>query len=147
MIDIVIPTMWMVKDFDKALKIYTEHDKIAKIVVVDNNCKSRPRWPVFNHDKVELVSYNKNIFVNPAWNEGYYRAQSHILGIINDDIVVSADVIDMVSDFPFEAGDLIGVNLRGRQNKRYRERGWQKSGWSKRSGARIYTPANRTGSR
>jgi hypothetical protein len=71
---------------------------------------------VLNHVKVELVSYNRNIFVNPAWNEGYYRAQSHVLGIINDDIVVSADVIDMVSDFPLESGDLVGVNLRGRQN-------------------------------
>ena len=116
MIDVVIPTMWMVKNFDQALEIYVNHDKIAKVIVIDNNRKSRPQWSVLNHVKVELVSYNKNIFVNPAWNEGYYRAQSHILGIINDDIVVSADVIDMVSDFPFQAGDLIGVNLRGRQN-------------------------------
>lgn len=116
MIDIVIPTMWMVKNFDQALEIYANHDKIAKVIVIDNNRKSRPQWSVLNHAKVELVSYNKNIFVNPAWNEGYYRAQSHILGIINDDIVVSADVINMVSDFSFEAGDLIGVNLRGRQN-------------------------------
>jgi hypothetical protein len=116
MIDVVIPTMWMVKNFDQALEIYVKHDKIAKVIVIDNNRKSRPQWSVLNHVKVELVSYNRNIFVNPAWNEGYYRAQSHILGIINDDIVVSADVIDMVSDFPFQAGDLIGVNLRGRQN-------------------------------
>ena len=116
MIDVVIPTMWMAKDFDQALGIYVKHHKIAKVIVIDNNRKSRPQWSVLNHVKVELVSYNRNIFVNPAWNEGYYRAQSHVLGIINDDIVVSADVIDMVSDFPFEAGDLIGVNLRGRQN-------------------------------
>jgi hypothetical protein len=108
--------MWMAKDFDQALEIYTNHVKIAKIIVVDNNPKSRPQWSVLNHAKVELVSYNRNIFVNPAWNEGYYRARSDILGIVNDDIVVSADVIDMVSDFSFEAGDLIGVNLRGRQN-------------------------------
>jgi predicted O-methyltransferase YrrM len=116
MIDIVIPTMWMAKDFDQALEIYTNHVKIAKIIVVDNNPKSRPQWSVLNHAKVELVSYNRNIFVNPAWNEGYYRARSDILGIVNDDIVVSADVIDMVGNFPFESGDLIGVNLRGRQN-------------------------------
>jgi hypothetical protein len=116
MIDVVIPTMWMAPDFNRALEIYAAHDKITKIIVVDNNYKSRPQWSVLNHSKIELVSYNKNIFVNPAWNEGYYRAAASILGIINDDIVVSADVIDMVSDFPLESGDLVGVNLRGRQN-------------------------------
>jgi hypothetical protein len=116
MIDIVIPTMWFAKAFEQALEIYAAHGKINKIIVVDNNYKSRPQWSVLRHSKIELVSYNKNIFVNPAWNEGYYRATSDVLGIINDDIVVSADVIDMVSDFPLESGDLVGVNLRGRQN-------------------------------
>ena len=116
MIDVVIPTMWMAKGFDQALQIYTNHNKVAKIIVIDNNHRSRPTWSVLKHDKVELVCYNKNIFVNPAWNEGYYRATSDILGIINDDISVSNEVIDMVCDFKFEPGDLIGVNLRGKAN-------------------------------
>ena len=66
MIDVVIPTMWMAKDFDQALGIYVKHHKIAKVIVIDNNRKSRPQWSVLNHVKVELVSYNRNIFVNPA---------------------------------------------------------------------------------
>jgi len=116
MIDIVIPTMWMVRDFDQSLEVYTSHNNVNKIIVIDNNSKSRPQWSILGHNKIQLVSYNRNIFVNPAWNEGHYRATADVLGIINDDIVVSADVIHMISNFGFEPGDLIGVNLRGRQN-------------------------------
>jgi hypothetical protein len=116
MIDIVIPTMWYVEGFDKSLETYVNHDSINKIIIIDNNKSKRPNYDILKHNKVEIVSYGRNIFVNPAWNEGYYRAKSEILGILNDDIKVSSEVFDVVINFGLKSGDLIGVNLQGRQN-------------------------------
>jgi len=41
---------------------------------------------------------------------------SKIIGILNDDIKVSPEIFDMINDFNLKEGDLIGVNLQGRQN-------------------------------
>lgn len=116
MIDVVIPTMWMCKDFDKALSIYTDHDQIHKIIIIDNCDKKRPDYAVLDHPKIKLISYGRNIYVNPAWNEGYLNSSSKIIAIINDDINVSHSVFDMILEFDLKPGDLIGVNLRGCQD-------------------------------
>lgn len=116
MIDVIIPTMWFVDGFEKSLEIYAKHPKIAKIILIDNNKSKRPSYQVLADPKVEIVSYGRNIFVNPAWNEGYYRSKSKIIAIINDDVTVDHSVFDMVLDFDLKVGDLIGVNLRGYQD-------------------------------
>jgi hypothetical protein len=116
MIDIVIPTMWMAKDFDKALSTYTEHPQVNKIIVIDNCRENRPDYTVLKHPKIDIVSYGRNIYVNPAWNEGYAKSTSEVLAIINDDISVSHNIFDMVINFGLKKGDLIGVNLRGYQD-------------------------------
>lgn len=116
MIDVIIPTMWVSKDFDKALIAYTDHPQVNKVIVIDNCRESRPDYDVFNHPKIDLISYGRNIYVNPAWNEGYVRSTSDVLAIINDDINVSHNIFDMVIDFGLKKGDLIGVNLCGRED-------------------------------
>lgn len=116
MIDIVIPTMWMTDDFDKALEVYTKHPQINKIIIINNGKSNTPDYEILNHSKIELVSYGRNVYVNPAWNEGYLKSSSKILAIINDDIKVSPDIFDMVVNFDLKKGDLIGVNLRGYQD-------------------------------
>lgn len=116
MIDVIIPTMWMAKNFDTALEQYVSHSQINKIILIDNNYSSRPKYKVLSNKKIELVSYQRNIYVNPAWNEGYDRSSSKILAIINDDIFVSHAIFDMIIDFNLQSGDLVGVNLRGYQD-------------------------------
>lgn len=116
MIDIVIPTMWAAHIFQEALEIYVKHERISRIFIVDNNKKARPKLEILQHPKIELISYGRNIYVNPAWNEGFSRSKSNILGLLNDDIKVSPEVFDMIIDFEIQEGDLIGVNLQGRQN-------------------------------
>jgi hypothetical protein len=118
MIDIIIPTMWMAKTTTAAIQKYCKNPKIHKIILVDNNSNKRP--PAFSEimsdPKIEYVSYGKNIYVNPAWNEGYFRSTSEIIAIINDDIMVEDDVFDLVLDHNLKPGDLVGVNLRGYQD-------------------------------
>lgn len=118
MIDIIIPTMWMAKTTTTAIEKYCKNPKINKIILVDNNSKMRPSAfsKIISNSKIEYVSYGKNIYVNPAWNEGYFRSTSDIIAIINDDIVVEDDVFDLVLNHNLKSGDLIGVNLRGYQD-------------------------------
>lgn len=116
MIDVVIPTMWMSDSFESGLKVYIEHPQVNKIIIIDNNKNQRPDYSTLAHKKVELVCYGRNIYVNPAWNEGYRRSTADILCIVNDDIVVDSSVIDMVVNHNLQPGDVIGVNLRGYQD-------------------------------
>jgi hypothetical protein len=118
MIDIIIPTMWMAKTTLDAIEKYCKHPKVSKVILIDNNAKMQPKAfsKIASDPKIQYVSYGKNIYVNPAWNEGYYRSNSDIIAIINDDIVVNDDVFDLVLNHDPQPGDLIGVNLRGRQN-------------------------------
>lgn len=116
MIDIIIPTMWYSNNLLESLQTYIDHNSIGKIILIDNNKRKRPNSDLLQHNKVELICYGKNIFVNPAWNEGVSRAQTDIIGILNDDIKVDPSVFDMVLNFNLKEGDVIGVNLQGRQN-------------------------------
>lgn len=112
----VIPTMWLAQGFVTALESYVKHPKINKIIIIDNNKKLRPSALVLNHDKIDLINCGRNIFVNPAWNEGHTRVTADIMAIANDDIIVGDSVFDMVEAFNLKIGDIIGVNLRGYQN-------------------------------
>jgi hypothetical protein len=118
MIDIIIPTMWMAKTTTAAIQKYCKNPKVNKIILVDNNSKMRPPAlaKIISNPKIEYVSYGKNIYVNPAWNEGYFRSTADIIAIINDDIVVEDDIFDLVLDHNLKPGDLVGVNLRGYQD-------------------------------
>ena len=118
MIDVIIPTMWMAKTTTAAIEKYCKNPKVNKIILVDNNSKKRPPTfsKIMSNPKIEYVSYGKNIYVNPAWNEGYFRSTSDIIAIINDDVVVEDDVFDLVLNHNLKSGDLVGVNLRGYQD-------------------------------
>jgi hypothetical protein len=112
-INITIPTMWREKNLVKYLESYSASKFVQKIIVIDNDHLRRPKHDIFNHEKIELVSYGRNIYVNPAWNEGYYRSNSDILCILNDDVFVEDQVFEFMSKLDFSEIDIIGVHLKG----------------------------------
>lgn len=112
-INIVIPTMWKEKNLPQYLEKYCESKFVDKIIVIDNDKVNRPTSEIFKHSKIELVSYGRNIYVNPAWNEGYYRSNSDLLCILNDDIFVEDAIFYYMSILDFSEIDLIGVHLKG----------------------------------
>ena len=111
MIDFIIPTMWKNTDFPLYIEQYLKFEQINKIIIIDNNHLQRPKALNFNNPKIHIVNFNKNIFVNPAWNEGYYRSTSDILCIINDDVFVEEDLINYVSPLDFSNIDIIGTSF------------------------------------
>lgn len=112
-INIVIPTMWREKNLTQYLEKYCESQYVGKIIIIDNDKNSRPISNIFKHEKIELVSYGRNIYVNPAWNEGYYRSNSDLMCILNDDIYVEDAIFEFMSNLDFTEIDLIGVHLKG----------------------------------
>lgn len=112
-IDIVIPTMWKSNTLVDCLTRYVNNETINKIILIDNDYRNRPKHDILKHNKIQVVNYGKNIYVNPSWNEGYYRATTEIFGIINDDIIVDDDLFRNIAHTDFSKIDLIGVHLQG----------------------------------
>jgi hypothetical protein len=111
-IDLIIPTMWRCEKFTEALYSYYDHDSIQNIFLIDNDYNKRPK-NLKTHKKLTIVNYGKNIYVNPAWNEGYYRSKADVLGILNDDIIVENQIFTFMQDLNFSEVDIIGVHLKG----------------------------------
>lgn len=112
-IDIVTPTMWRLKNFTNYLKSYCACDYIQNIFLIDNDNTQRPKDEIFNNPKIKIIDYGKNIYVNPAWNEGYYRSRADVLCFLNDDIFVENDIFKQMSILDFSSIDIIGVHLKG----------------------------------
>lgn len=112
-INVTIPTMWKEEKLTQYLESYCACDFIQKIILIDNNHRARPKSDILKHEKIELVSYGRNIYVNPAWNEGYYRSKSDVLSIINDDVFVENELFEYIANLDFSEIDIIGVHLKG----------------------------------
>lgn len=112
-IDIIIPTMWKSDDFISTINSYCDCRFIDQIIIIDNNYMERPKSDILDHSKITLINHGKNLYVNPSWNEGYYRSKSNVIGILNDDIDVHSDIFKLITEMDFSDVDLMGVNLRG----------------------------------
>lgn len=112
-IDIVIPTMWRDTNFINCLKGYCASNKVQNIFLIDNDKSNRPVDNILHNSKIKIISYGKNIYVNPAWNEGYYRSKADVICFLNDDIKVESDIFDSMSKLDFTNIDIIGVHLKG----------------------------------
>ena len=115
-IDISIPTMWCDENFIDYLKEYCSFSSINSIILVDNQKSKRPQDPILNHPKIQLVCYNKNIYVNPAWNEGYYRSNADVICLLSDDVFVDKDIFDKVAALDMTNIDIIGAYLKGSED-------------------------------
>lgn len=105
--------MWKDKNFIDYLNQYCKSESVQKIILIDNNHRERPDSVILKNKKIELVCYGRNIYVNPAWNEGYYRSNSDILSILNDDIFIDNDIFNFMANLDFSEIDIIGVHLKG----------------------------------
>lgn len=112
-IDLIIPTMWCDEDFIHHLEKYCSYESIQKIYLIDNQKNKKPQSKIFENEKLEIVCYNKNIYVNSAWNEGYYRSKSDILCLLNDDVFVEEELFDYISQLDMSEIDIIGSYLKG----------------------------------
>lgn len=112
-IDVVIPTMWCDAGFIKGLERYCSYRSVNRIILIDNRRLSRPKSDVFKNPKLHLIAPYQNIYVNPAWNEGYYHSNADVLCLLNDDVFVEEGLFDLVLNLDMTEIDLIGSYLKG----------------------------------
>ena len=112
--EFVIPSMWRKSKFTlDALEYYLSIDKITKIIIIDNDFSRRPDSRILKSNKIKIINYGRNIYVNAAWNKGMENASDDLVCICNDDIRVDELAISLVSEFESinpDAVDLIGVS-------------------------------------
>ena len=112
--EFIIPTMWRKPSFTiNALKYYVSLEEITKIIIIDNDISRRPKSEVFDSNKLKILDYGENLYVNESWNRGMENAGEELICISNDDIRIDKLAISLVSEFESlnpNAIDLIGVS-------------------------------------
>ena len=63
------------------------------------------------------MSYHRNIYVNPAWNEGYYRSTSDVLCILNDDVFIEEELFNKIAALDMTNIDIIGARFGTEANQ------------------------------
>lgn len=104
--------MWKFPQFIHFLNDIVKHPLVGEIIVVDNNPNERPHPDFFANEKINLVTFGKNIFVNPAWNYGVFKAKYDKIGIMNDDIIFDLRIFDRVYPFIIEEIGPSGLSVR-----------------------------------
>ena len=121
--EFVIPSMWRKSKFTlDALEYYLSIDKITKIIIIDNDFSRRPDSRILKSNKIKIINYGRNIYVNAAWNKGMENASDDLVCICNDDIRVDELAISLVSEFESinpDAVDLIGVSKDSKTKCKY----------------------------
>ena len=99
MISIVSPTMWLYQPYLNFLKYIVRLDVIKEIIIIDNAPDKKPNADILNHEKIKVITFGKNIFINPAWNEGSRISESDIICILNDDIHFDLRLFYKIDEF------------------------------------------------
>lgn len=109
MLSIVIPTMWRYEPFVDFLENIVKVEAVDEVVIINNDISRTPANPVLAHPKVTLISCDRNIFVNPAWNLGVKISRNEKICIINDDVVVDLKLFYKLDQFISEDIGTVGV--------------------------------------
>lgn len=97
MIDIVIPTLMRsdLEVFNYSLIEANESEVVNTIFIIDNTGQQLFQS---NLPKVQILSMDKNIYVNPAWNLGVSLSNTDNVLIMNDDIACSRNNYNYVDE-------------------------------------------------
>jgi len=111
MFTVAIPTMWKFEPFVRFLHDMVNHHLIGEIIIIDNASHDRPKSDIFNHEKIKIVDFNRNIFVNLAWNIGILTAKYDKVCVANDDIIYDLRVFDRLNPYLTEKIGCAGLSV------------------------------------
>lgn len=87
MFTVIIPTMWKYKPFYQFLEDMVHVPTVGQIIIIDNDPENNPNLEIFNNPKIDLFTFNKNIYVNPAWNIGVQHSKFDRICLYGDDLI------------------------------------------------------------
>lgn len=87
MISVIVPTMWRYKPFYQFLEDMLSSPYVGEIFIIDNNPNEKPDLKIFNHPKITMHTFGKNIYVNPAWNYAVSKVKYDKICLYGDDLI------------------------------------------------------------
>ena len=104
---VIIPTMWKRLNITtKLIQQLVAEESVEEIIIIGNAPNPAP----FSCDKVRILEQPANIYVNPAWNLGVKNSNHPNLIIINDDLLISSNMIDFMSRVNLSNIGLVGIS-------------------------------------
>lgn len=94
---IIIPTLWKSERIYKLIDDLEACTEVDEIILIDNANEYKMHVKK-TYEKIRLVSFDENIFVNPAWNLGVSLAKNSNIGVLNDDINFNTDIFLFIKD-------------------------------------------------
>lgn len=123
MITVIMPTLLMsdLTCFKQLINTLCNNKLIKEVIVVDNTLDGSFENKMGTFDKVVVIKNYKNIFVNPAWNIGVNWTMTKYYLILNDDIVITDEIINE-SYKAMEENDKISIlTVETKENKSYED--------------------------
>jgi hypothetical protein len=103
---IVIPTLWKSNRTKKLLSDLQECGYVDEIIVIDNTLTDFSDTQI---DKMRVVSFGENIYVNPAWNWGIHNAKNECIALLNDDINFNPNIFEVITEDVLNQFGIIGM--------------------------------------
>lgn len=116
MFSVVIPTMWRGQEFKIMLPLLTHDTFVAEIIVVNNDSANTPTW-FQPHKKIRVIDHGKNIFVNPAWNQGVAEAKTDKLCILSDDVAFHPTLVSQLRKDVTSKVGVMGPHVKNFRSK------------------------------
>lgn len=103
---VIIPTLWKSNRTDKLLKDLEECRYVDEIIIIDNASIYETDRTI---DKIRMISFGENIYVNPAWNKGIELAKNECIALCNDDINFDPNIFGVVTENVLTYSGIIGM--------------------------------------
>jgi hypothetical protein len=91
--------MWRHAPFCEFLTQVCAHEQVHDVIIINNCASHTPDHVILTHEKIHMLDFGQNMFVNPSWNVGVYHAQMDLICIQNDDLEFDCDVFTQVNEF------------------------------------------------
>lgn len=108
---IIIPTMWRYSPFVNFLTDLVKFPLIDEVIIIDNDTEKTPDADVLRHEKVKILSFGTNIYVNPAWNIGVKESRNKFVGILSDDVIFDIKAFYHVQEVLSPKSGVVGICL------------------------------------
>lgn len=104
---VIIPTMLKSYRLFKLISSLQANEYVQEIIIIKNTAQD---LEISNHSKLNIVCFEENIGVNPAWNLGVTLAKTNHVCIANDDIDFDMDIFQIFSNFDYLPNGIIGID-------------------------------------
>jgi GT2 family glycosyltransferase len=123
MIDVVIPTILKsdINVFKYTIEEMQKATEVKSIIIIDNTPSCEFSKQIGVGSKIQLIENKKNVYVNPAWNQGVALSTEDNVVILNDDILCDYRVFNLMSSMMNSNKDIGLLTVLTRNDMRIEE--------------------------